>query len=290
MHKKNTAFDVFNHFILLLFAFICVYPFYFLIIYSLSDSIEAARAPIWLLPRSFTIQSYAKLLLRKEIVNAAFISASRAVAGTVVTVFFSAMFAYLLTKRELVFRRLFYRMMIITMYLSAGLIPYYITMKTYGLNNNYLLYIIPGAVGPFFVILVKTYIEGLPISLEEAAKIDGAGYLMIFLRIILPVCTPVLAAIAVFSAVGQWNSWQDNFYLVRSRSLKTLQLQLLEYLQTMDSTLISDVNTAAQKAGQVSSLSIKTTISVITMIPIMLVYPFLQKYFIKGILIGSIKG
>ncbi|GHU73744.1 hypothetical protein AGMMS49992_13360 [Clostridia bacterium] len=176
------------------------------------------------------------------------------------------------------------------MYINAGLIPYFIIMKSYALNNSYLLYIVPSAISAFYVILIKTYIESLPSALEEAAFIDGASYFKIYMRVIMPVCIPVLASIAVFSAVNQWNAWQDNFYLVRNRQLKTLQLLLLEYLQSMDSTIISDINTASQRANRTSSLSLKTCISVITMLPIMIVYPFLQRFFIKGILIGSVKG
>ncbi len=176
------------------------------------------------------------------------------------------------------------------MYLNAGIIPYFIVMKAYGLKNNFLLYILPSAVVAFYVILIKTYIEGIPAELEEAARMDGAGYFTVFTKIIFPVCVPVLATVAVFSAVNQWNSWQDNFYLVRDRNLKTLQLLLLEYLQSMDSTLINDINTAAARANRTSALSMKACISVITMIPIMLVYPFFQKFFVKGILVGSVKG
>lgn len=288
--KRFKTFDAVNLFVLGLFALICVYPFYYLIIYSLSNSVEAARTDIWLWPAGFTVENYAYLLRKGDILHAALVSASRAVLGTAITLLCSSFYAFLLSKDTLPGKKFLYRMMVVTMYLNAGLIPYYIVMKAYGLGNNYLLYILPSAVGAFYVILIKTYIENIPPALEEAARIDGAGHVAVFARVILPVCLPVLATIAVFSAVNQWNSWQDNFYLVRDRNLKTLQLLLLEYLQSMDSTIISDINTAAQKASRTSSLSLKTCISVLTMLPIMLVYPFLQKYFIQGILIGSVKG
>lgn len=290
MVKKVSAFDYINVVLSVLFALVCIYPFYYLLTYSLSDSVEAAKGSAWLFPVKMNVENYARLFVRKEILNAFFISTARTVLGTAITVVCSSFFAFVLAKRELLFRRTIYRMLIITMYLNAGLIPYFIIMKTYGLNNNFLLYIIPSAVGAFFVILVKTYIEQIPDALEEAARMDGAGHLIVYWRIIMPICLPVLATIAIYSAVGQWNSWQDNLFLVRDRTLKTLQLQLLEYLQSMDSTIVSDIKTASMKAGQVSTMSIKASISVITMIPIICVYPFLQRYFIKGILIGSIKG
>lgn len=288
--KKVSLFDICNITFFVLFALICFYPFYYLIVYSLSNSTEVARATPWLLPKGFTLNNYKTMLTRGEIGNAFMISASRAILGTIITVFCSSFFAYLLTQRKLVFRRAIYRMLVITMYLNAGIIPYFIIMRTYRLNNSFLLYIIPTAIGAFYVVLIKTYIENVPPALEEAAKIDGAGYITCFIRVILPVCLPILATIAIFSAVNQWNAWQDNFYLVRVRELKTLQLQLLEYLQSMDTVMLGDINTAVQRAQRTSSLSLKACISVITMFPVMVVYPLFQRFFVKGIMIGSVKG
>lgn len=288
--RKIGVFDVLNITFLGMLAFVCVYPFYYLIIYSLSNSTEAARTGLWLLPKGFTVENYKTLFRRGDIWLAAFISASRAVLGTAIHVCCSSFFAYLLTKKELICRKLFYRLLVITMYLNAGIIPYFMVMKAYGLKDNYLLYILPGAIGAYNVILIKTYIEGIPAELEEAARIDGAGYFKVFTKVIFPVSIPVLATVTIFSAVSQWNSWQDNFYLVRNPNLKTLQLLLMEYLQNMDSTLITDINIALDKMNRTSSLSLKACISVVTMIPIMLVYPFFQKYFVKGIMLGSVKG
>lgn len=290
LNKKIGVFDVINVFVLGLVAFLCAYPFYYLIIYSLSNSTEVARTDIWLLPAGFTLYNYEVLLKDPDIWQAFFVSAARTVIGTALTVFCSAFLAYLLTRKELPYRKFFYRMTVLTMYLNAGLIPYFIIMKNYGLKNNFLLYVIPGAIGAYFVILIKTYMESLPSELAEAATVDGAGPFTVFYKVIMPVCKPILASVSVFSAVNQWNSWQDNFYLVRERSLKTLQLYLVEMLSTLDMTLINDVNTALEQMQKTSSLSMKACIAVVTMLPVMLVYPFFQKYFVKGIMIGSIKG
>lgn len=290
LNKKISAFDVVNVLALSLVAFLCAYPFYYLIIYSLSNSTEVARTDIWLLPAGFTLYNYEVLLKDPDIWQAFFVSVARTVIGTAITVFCSAYLAYLLTQRELPGRKFFYRMTVTTMYLSAGLIPYFIIMKNYGLKNNFLLYVVPGAIGAYFVILIKTYMESLPSELSEAATVDGAGHFRIFWKIIMPVCKPILASVSVFSAVNQWNAWQDNFYLVRERSLKTLQLYLVEMLSTLDMTLINDVNTALEQMQKTSSLSMKACIAVVTMLPVMLVYPFFQKYFVKGIMVGSIKG
>ena len=290
MKKRLGAFDWANSIILILIAFMCAYPFYYLIIYSLSNSVEVARNDIWFFPVGFTVENYKVLFRNEDIWRAMFISASRAVLGTGITLICSSFLAFLLSQKELIGRKFFYKMTVITMYLHAGIIPYFIVMKNYGLKNNYLLYIIPGAISAYFVILIKNYIQSLPQELSEAAIVDGATYPQIYAKIIMPVCKPVLAAVGVFSAVSQWNSWQDNFYLVRERNLKTLQLFLVEMLQTVDTTLITDINMALDKMNQTSSLSVKACIAVITMLPVMLVYPLLQKYFVKGIMLGSVKG
>ncbi len=290
VRKKVKLFDVLNVSAFIVFALLCFYPFYYLILYSLSNATEIARNPAWLLPRGLSFRNYEYLFQKPEIYRAFLISASRTVIGTVITVMCCSFFAFLLTEKKLIFRRFTYRMLVLTMYLDAGLIPYVIVMRSYHLNNNYLLYIIPSAISAFYVILIKTYIEGIPASMEEAAMIDGAGYFSAFFRIVFPVCLPVVATVAIFSAVNQWNSWRDNFYLVRDNNLKTMQLQLLEYLQSLDQQQIRDINEALGRLQKTSSLSIKACISVITTLPILLVYPFFQRYFVKGILIGAVKG
>ena len=164
-------------------------------------------------------------------------------------------------------------------------------MRMYGLKDNFWLYIIPGAVNAFFLILTKTFIEQLPGSMEESAKIDGAGFFTIFSRIIMPLCRPIIATITVFCAVGQWNSWQDNYFLVGNPHLQTLQLILYTYLtkaQALAGMMSIGVNMDLTK--QLTPLSVQMSITVITVIPIMLVYPFLQKQFAKGIMMGAIKG
>ncbi|MEI6051810.1 MAG: carbohydrate ABC transporter permease, partial [Opitutaceae bacterium] len=182
--------------------------------------------------------------------------------------------------------------MVVTMYFSAGLIPWYLTMRGLGLKNSFLLYVIPSAVSAFYVILLKTYMEQLPASLSESAKIDGAGYFRTFRSIVFPISMPIIATIAVFSSVGQWSSWFDNLMLVNEPKLQTMQMILYQYLNSSQalsnmSTLDFARGTAAVK---LTPVSIQVTITVITTLPIILVYPFLQRYFAKGILIGAIKG
>lgn len=279
---------------LLIFAFLCFYPMYYVLIYSFSDSATAVSRGVTLLPVGFTFMNYRLIFMSSDVPSAILVSASRAVSGTLITIFFSFMYAYLVTRRDLPMKRFFYRYLIISMYLGAGLIPWYLLMIKLNLQNSFLLYVIPGAIQAFFVILIKTYIEQLPASLEESAQIDGAGPMTIMIRIMMPLCLPVIATIAVFSAVGQWNSWQDNFFLVSKAKLKTLQLLLLEYLQN-NSANVTLQGASARSFAQINkvkltSSSIRATMTVIALLPIITVYPMMQRYFVKGILLGAVKG
>lgn len=288
----NVLFDTLNTVIMLLILVICMYPLYYMLIYTVSSPLEASKGLI-LLPRQLTPANYLHVFRSGDIVNGFAISAARSLAGTVLTVLGSGGAAYLVTKREMPFRRTIYRLMVITMYLNAGLIPWYMTMVSYGLKNSFLLYIFPGAVNVFFMILIKTYIEeSISASVEESAMMDGAGLLTIFFRIILPLSKPILAAVALFSAVGQWNAWTDNLFLVSIPKLKTLQLMLYEYTTSTvpSGASAKEISESMQSGYKPSASSVRMTVTMITVIPIFLVYPFMQKYFAKGLMIGAIKG
>ena len=184
-----------------------------------------------------------------------------------------------------------YRMVFYSMYFNAGIISWYITLKTYGLKDNFLLYILPYAVAPFFLILFKAYFDQLPKALEDSAMVDGAGFLRVYSSIIMPVSLPIVATIALFAAVGQWNAWVDNFYLAPSKGLMTLQLLLLNYLtQYSASQTAAIANMGENVVITVTPASIRMTITAVAVLPIFCVYPFVQKYFVKGIMVGAIKG
>lgn len=287
----DMAFHVVNGLFLFLFFLICVYPFYYMLIYSISNPQQAEKG-IYLLPRSLTLINYIHVFQLQGILSAAWVSVMRTVLGTVITVGCSSFFAYLVTKQEMYFRRFIYRFLVITMYFNSGLIPWYLTMKTYHLNNSFLVYIIPGALSAYYVVLLKTFIEQLPPSLEESAKLDGAGYYTIFARIIFPLSKPILATIAIFASVGQWNSWFDNYILVSSEKLKTLQLVLYDYLNQASAIAQStDIHDKAKAAvGQLTPEAVRMTITMVVTLPILFVYPFMQKYFVKGIMLGAVKG
>jgi putative aldouronate transport system permease protein len=287
------VFDGANYLFCLVFSLACVYPFYYILIYSVSDTKIASTELLTLWPRGFTLLNYAKVLLNPGVANSALVSAGRTVLGTALMVGCTSFFAYLLTRRELIARKLVYRLVVTTMYLNAGLIPYFILIHRIGLMNRFLVYIIPGAVAAFNLILVKTYIEQLPASVQESAMIDGAGVFRLYTRIIAPLCMPILATITVFGAVGHWNSFSDNLFFVRNPRLQTMQMMLFQVIAD-----VAEVNQNVRTQDMAANLrvlrptptTIRMTTTMIATLPVLFVYPFLQRFFVKGIMIGAIKG
>ena len=289
---SRRVFVFFNTLFFSLMLIACLYPLWYVLVQSLSDGRYANRALIW--PVGFTFANYISLLGMPEIAHAFLISVLRTVIGCVASVFCSMLVGYIYTKDTLPFRKLLYRFMIVTMYVGGGLIPTFIVLKTYGFMNSFWVYIIPGMVGAYNVILIKTFIEQLPQSLEESARIDGAGTIRVFISIIFPLSIPIAATIAIYVTNGQWNSWFDNMlYNSTSPKLTTLQYLLYNYLNKTEKLLseIQDqVVNADQYAGLLTSRGIKMTVTMISVIPILCVYPFMQRYLIKGIMIGAVKG
>lgn len=297
MKKKNKP--IYNKIPLVLinifvfiFAFLCIYPFFYVFIYSISDPDLAAKG-ITFWPRGFSLSTYKAMLSRTDVLHAFFISLARAVVGAITTILGGTFFSFLIRQKKLPFRTFFYRLCIISMYINAGLIPWYLTMKAYGLKDNFLLYVLPTIIVPFYIILVKTYMESLPDSLEESAKIEGAGYLTTYWLIIMPVCKPIIAVIAIFMAVQQWNTWVDNFFLINDGNLQTLQIILYQYLNQAKAIAEAARNASATTLNDLPKLStesVKMCTTMITTIPVLLVYPFMQRYFTGGIMLGSVKG
>lgn len=290
MKTKLTFIDVLNYILMVIVLICCIYPFYNLLTTSLADPTKASEW-VFIFPKNVSLKSYQEVFVNNQIMKPVFISMARALFGTVITLVCCSMFAYLVTQKNLPFRKGIYKLLVVTMYLNAGMIPWVVTMVNYGLKNNFWVYIIPTALSAYYVILIKTYIESIPPELEESAKIDGARFFGIFFRIIIPVSTPILGAIAMFSAVNQWNSWYDNLMLVQDNNLKTLQLMLYQIINNMK-TVMSDPLSAAQATAmnRPSMISVRSAIAMITVIPIVIVYPFLQRSFTKGILLGAVKG
>lgn len=286
----SALFNVVNYSILFLFGIMTLYPFWYIFIYSISNPALAGGADALLWPLGFTLDNYISIFTQANILHATFISLARTVLGTVGGVFCCALFAYLLTKDILPLRKFMYKALVVTMYLSSGLIPWYIVMRMLGLKDNFLLYILPGLISAFNVILIKTYIESISPALEESAHIDGAGYFLIFRKIIFPLSMPVIATVAIFTAVGQWNTWTDNMFLANTKDLQTLQLLLYQYVAGAEAQLASMKNQLNKIRVFVTPSSIKMTITMVVTLPIIIVYPLLQRYFTKGIMLGAVKG
>lgn len=279
-----------NFFLLLVFAFLCVYPLYFIFINSISGADAVVRG-VYILPEDFSLEFYKSLLQMPNIPNSIVVSVARTVLGTALTVICSSFLGYMVTQSELPMCKWVYRFVVATMYFNAGLIPWYILMVNLGLKNNFLLYILPSAVGAYYVVLSKTYIESIPASVEESAKIDGAGVLTIYARLILPMSMPIIACLIVFCAVNQWNAWSDNFYLVSDPKLSTLQYQLYMNLANESSNVTNTTSSSSLlRSKATTELGLRYALSMLTVLPIILVYPFMQKYFVKGIMLGAVKG
>ena len=281
------------------YVLICFYPFWNVFINSIATKEEAVRG-IYFFPKNPTLKVYRDLLFDGTFLHSVWISLCRTILSTGGCVLFSAMFAFLITQENLPGRKFIYRYAIITMYVSGGLIPWYLIMKAYGLYNNFLVYVVPNLLGVYYCILIKTYVENLPQALLEAAKIDGAGFMVLFFKIVLPLSKPILATVALYQAVGQWNSYQDNYLLVQDQNLQTVQMALYNYIhnaesiaKAMQQAAQSGVNItelAASAANATTADTVRNATTVMSMLPIMMVYPFLQKYFAKGIMIGAVKG
>lgn len=294
--KEDIIFNVVNYTFFALITLICAYPFYYLIINSVSNNELSALGSIRFLPEDIHFENYKEVLQLDGLSLAAIISVARTVIGTALTVLASAFLGFMFTQRKMWKRQFWYRFVIITMYFNAGLIPLFITMKTLNLTNNFWVYILPAIVQPFNIILVKTYIESISASLQEAAEMDGANIVQVFFKVILPNCTPILATVAIFSAVAQWNSFQDTLIYITDQKLYSLQYLLYTYINQANSLAQMVKNTTGSLSGVISAAttqtptSIRMTVSVIVVLPIMFIYPLFQRHFVKGIMLGAVKG
>ncbi len=297
IRKESTSYRVFtviNYLVFGVFTLMCVYPFYYIFINTISDNTLTARGAIMFFPKGLHLSNYAQVMKLQGLGQATLISVGRTVLGTMLTVFASAFMGYLFTKEKMWLRKFWYRVMVATMYFNAGVIPWFILMMNLKLTNNFLAYIIPGIVSPFNIILVKTYIESIPPALEESAQIDSAGYWVRFSRIVLPLCIPILATVTVFSAVGQWNSFQDTLFLMTDRKLYSLQFILYRYINESNALATILKNSGGAVNMNLSLVqtptSVRMTVTMIVVAPILLVYPFFQRYFVGGIMLGAVKG
>ena len=291
---ENIVFHTLNTAFLVLLAFITLYPFWNTIIISLNDALDAIRGGITFWPRKFSMYNYQTLFRTDAIPRAFMVSVARTLINLVTGVFFNAMIAFALSRNEYVLRKPFTLVLVLSMYVNAGLIPTFLLMRNLGFLNSFWVYVVPGIVNAFNFVVMRTYMRTIPESIVESARMDGYGDFFIFMRIILPLCLPVLATIGLFIAVGSWNAWFDTMiYNSGNVNLHTLQYKLMEYLQASQASS----RTASEAQGMafsrtstmVTPLSIRAAITVIAAAPILVVYPFMQRYFVVGLNVGGVK-
>lgn len=292
--KTEKIFDSFNITLMILFAIICIYPFVYVFAISFNDGKDAMRGGIYLLPRVFTLENYKTVFQDKRLIGSFLISVFRTVAGAGLGVLVNSAYAYAISKQDLPFKKFFNWTIVIPMYFGGGIIPYYIICKNLGMINNPWVYVIPWLASPFHVMLLRISIKDLPPSLEESAQIDGASYLLIFSKIILPLCLPALATVALLGGIFHWNDWLDGTIMVSNSRLWPMQTLLLNILQGSDMMNFFKGKNLSSAGGMVKKISItpeslKMAMLVITVLPVLMIYPFAQKYFIRGMMVGSVK-
>lgn len=288
---SDIVFHTINYTIFGIFTLATIFPFYYLFINTISGNDLVQKGVINFIPKAIHFKNYLALQYVNDLGKSFVVTLGRTLIGTITMVVASTFLGYIVTKPEMRARKFWYRFLVITMYFNAGLIPWYINMSLFGLTDNFMGYIIPGLISPFNVILVKTYIESIPADLEESAYMDGAGYISVFKNIIWPLSKPIVATIAIFGAVGHWNSFMDSLIIMQNNpALYTLQHRLYIYL-TSASNLENIMNSSpGAVAGMLNAKVVKYTISMVTIIPILIVYPFMQRYFEEGIMLGAVKG
>ena len=274
---------------MIMFVIITLYPVLNTLAISLNDGTDALRGGIYLLPRKFTWKNYITVLQKDNLIMGAYITVARTVIGTAHALFANAILAFNVSRKHFMFKKQLSLFWVITMYVNGGMIPTFLLFKTLHLTNSFWVYVIPGMFSAFNMLVIRTYMNGISDSLEESAQLDGAGYTTIFLKIISPLCKPVYATVALFVAVGQWNSWFDAMLYNRmSANLTTLQYELMKLLSSVTNQGNS-VEAMKNAAGSVTPTSVRAAATILTMLPIICLYPFLQRYFVTGLTIGGVK-
>ena len=291
--KKKSGWDmvftIFNTIFMILFVVITLYPVLNTLAISLNDGTDALRGGIYLWPRKWTMKNYITVLQKDNLITGAIVSVARTVIGTILSLVANAILAFIVSRKRFLFKKQLSLFWVITMYVNGGMIPTFLLYKNLHLTNSFWVYVVPGMISAFNMLVIRTYMNGIPDSLEESAQLDGAGYTTIFVKIISPLCKPVYATVALFVAVGQWNSWLDAMLYNRmSDKLTTLQYELMKLL----SSVTNQGNSAeAMKnaLGTVTPTSVRAAATILTMLPIICLYPFLQRYFVTGLTIGGVK-
>lgn len=285
----DVVFDCFLYLFLAIMAFLFIYPFWMVLVMSFNSAADTMRGGIMFWPREFTLNNYAAVFKDNAIYKAYFITVARTVIGTVTHLLCTSAFAYGLSKKHLLFRKTYFTLCIITMFFSGGMIPGVLNIFNLGLGDSFWVYIIPGLYGVYDMIIIKSFFHSLPPALEESAKIDGANDLQVFFRIVLPNSKAVLATIGLATAVGQWNAWFDAYLYIQNENLWPVQLLLQRVITSATNMADAVAQNPNLAAGAISPYSVQLATIVVAIGPIILIYPFFQKYFVKGMMIGAVK-
>ncbi|GIP52702.1 carbohydrate ABC transporter permease [Paenibacillus vini] len=288
--KGEVVFDLLNNLGMLLICFVTLYPIWYVLINSFNDGKDAMLGGIYWFPRVFSLENYKAVFNNVGIMTAMWLTVAKTVVGVVAHVFFTAMVAYAFSRRELIFGKTYILLGTITMIFPGGLIPTYLLIRNLHLLDNFLVYIIPVLFSFFDLIIFMTFFREIPDGLEEAARIDGANDWTIFLKVVLPVSLPVLATIALFHGVYQWNDYFAGIIYVNKESLQPIQTFLYRVVAQSSSNIMTTALQGSAVTKTVTSQSVKLATMVVTTLPIVFAYPFLQRFFVKGMMIGSIKG
>jgi putative aldouronate transport system permease protein len=277
--------------ILVLLTLAVIFPFYNMLLVSMAKYEDIISMPLYLFPKTIDLQNYRMAILYPNFINSVGVSVFVTVVGTAVSLLTTTMGAYALSRRHLPFRKFFFYLLVLTMYFGGGLIPWYLVMKKLGFVDSIWVMVVPPLINTFYLILMRNYFRGIPDELEESAKIDGANDVQILFQIMVPIAAPIIATIALFYAVDRWNDWW--LAMIFLQDPKKLPLTLILRRMVVDATI--DLGNAMMNAMrdaniQVHSRSLQMATVTLTTIPILLVYPFLQKYFTKGIMLGAIKA
>jgi putative aldouronate transport system permease protein len=289
---SDKIFDIIVYTVVTLVLILTLYPFLNVLALSFNDSTDSVRGGITIFPREFTLRNYETIFNYPGLITGFKISVLRTLIGTVLGLISGSMLAYTISRADFQGRRFVSVFLALTMYVSGGLIPFYILIRDLGMMSTFAVYVLPGIVSAFNVFVIRSFIDGIPYALQESAKLDGANDFTIYWRVILPLTKPALATIALFLAVGQWNSWFDTYlYNGSNPALTTLQFELMKVLQsTQQNQDAFRGQNASQIMSQISPESIKMAITIVCTVPILVVYPFLQKYFVKGMTLGAVKS
>lgn len=288
---ESKIFTIINSVFMIAFVVITLYPVLNTVAISFNDGIDAVRGGIYLWPRKFAIKNYQTVLAMENLITGAKVTVARTVIGTASSLVVNALLAYVVSRKRFLFKSQLSLFWVITMYVNGGLIPVFLLYRNLGLTGTFWVYVVPGMVSAWNMLVLRTYMLGLPDSLEESAQLDGAGYMTIFAKIISPLCKPVYATVVLFVAVGQWNSWFDAMLYNRMKTeYTTLQYELMKLLSSvMQQSGSAAAASERGAAAAITPLTIRAAATVVTMLPIICLYPFLQRYFVAGLTIGGVK-